>query len=242
MDWEAIWSRARIDLTVVTERGEADHFLFEHSARVAQLARRVAALPAVAALAPDESAVVAAAFYHEAGWAVRLRDGRCRRDEMLVRPLPEPEREEGMRLAERSLGSLVSAESLRRTVKALRALGERDLESVEGRIVSDADNLTEFGLLSLWLTVRRGTYEGKGVKAAIETWRRRKEYHFWDARLRDAFQFADVRAIAERRLANLEAFMRELEAEDHGGDLELQPSDSGDGPPSTPTRGLLKSK
>ena len=221
MDWEAIWNRARTDLTVVTDRGDADLFLFEHSARVSQTAQRIAAIPAVRSQAPDEAALVAAALYHEAGWVVRLREGRSRRDEILVRPLAEADREEGARMAERSLKSLLSAESLRKAARALRSLGDREIESVEGRIVSDADNLLEFGLLSLWMTVRRGAFEGRGVKAAIDTWRRRKEYHFWDARLKDAFNFADVRTIAERRLASLEGFMQELEAEDAGADLGL---------------------
>lgn len=222
MDWEPIWNRARADLAVGSGsgRGERDASLFEHCARVAETARRLSAIPAVHATAPDTIALVVAALYHEAGWVVAVREARVRPEEILLRPLSDSDREDGARMLSRSLRTLVSADSLGRASLAIRSLGNRNVDSVEGRILSDSDNLQEFGLLSLWTTVRRGTIEGRGVKPILETWRRRKEYHFWDARLRDGFYFAEVRALAERRLATLEAFMSGLEAEEAGCDVD----------------------
>jgi len=220
MDWEPIWNRARADLAVGPDRGEQDAFLFEHCARVAETARRLIVIPAVQATAPDEEALVAAALYHEAGWVVALRESRVRREDILVRPLADADREAGARMLALGLGTLLSADSLGRALRALASLGDRSAESVEGRILSDSDNLQEFGLLSLWTTIRRGTMDVRGVRTIIDTWRRRKEYHFWDARLRDAFYFAEVRAVAECRLATLGAFMSGLETEEAGHDID----------------------
>lgn len=220
MDWEPIWNRARADLALGSDRAERHASVFEHCARVAETARRLAVIPAVQATAPDTAALVAAALYHEAGWVVALREARVRPEEILLRPLSDSDREDGARMLTRSLRTLLPADSLGRASLALRSLGDRNADSVEGRILSDSDNLQEFGLLSLWTTVRRGTIEGRGVKSILETWRRRKEYHFWDARLRDGFYFAEVRALAERRLATLEAFMSGLEAEEAGCDVD----------------------
>ena len=231
MQQDAIWSRARADLLIKTEQGPYDLFLWEHSVRVAQNARSIAQLAEVRSTSPDEAAVFAAALYHEAGWIVRFRDGEIPREEILIRSMSFPHREQGALMLERSLAKLLPADSLAHASQAIRTLDDRNMESIEGKIVADADNLDEFGVLSLWTTIRRGTVEGKGIQAVIDTWHRRREYRCWDARLKDSFRFAPVRAAAKRRLANFERLMRELEDEHQGADLAYH-SESGRPVPS----------
>ena len=79
MQWDVIWSRARADLVVPTERGDEDVFLWEHSSRVAHNAREIIKLPSIHLTDPDEAAVVSAALYHEAGWIARLSRGEINR-------------------------------------------------------------------------------------------------------------------------------------------------------------------
>ena len=221
MQLDAIWNRARADLVATTEHGDEDVFLWEHAVRVAENARRIVMLPVVQEASPDETAVVAAAFYHDAGWIVRLRNGEIKRDEILIRPMSESHREEGAALMERSLDRSLSRDSLTRASQAIRALNDRGIEPIEGQVVCEADNLEEFGVLSLWSTIRRSAIDGKGVQALVDTWRRRKEYRFWEARLNDSFRFAAVRAVAERRLEQFESLMEELERQHKGVDLGL---------------------
>lgn len=221
---EPIWNRARVDLSLTTETGDPDVFLWEHSARVGQYALQIAQIPDIKANGPDMSSVLAAALYHDAGWAVRVRAGEAKRLEILVRPNPENHREQGALLMETSLEGLLSRESLERASRAIRTLNDRVIPLLEGRIVSDAENLDEFGVLSFWPAVRRGALEGKGIKTVIDTWRRRQEYHFWTARLGDSFRFASVREIARARLAKLERAMEELEQQHLGADI-LPPVD-----------------
>ncbi len=221
MQLDAIWNRARADLVATTEHGDEDVFLWEHAVRVAENARRIVMLPVVQEASPDETAVVAAALYHDAGWIVRLRNGEIKRDEILIRPMSESHREEGAALMERSLSRSLSHDSLTRASQAIRALNDRGIEPIEGQVVCEADNLEEFGVLSLWSTIRRSAIDGKGVQTLLETWRRRKEYRFWEARLNDSFRFAAVRAVAERRLKQFESLMEELERQHKGVDLGL---------------------
>lgn len=221
MQLDAIWNRARADLVATTEHGDEDVFLWEHAVRVAENARRIAMLPVVQEASPDETAVVAAALYHDAGWIVRLRNGEIKRDEILIRPMSESHREQGAALMERSLSPSLSRDSLTRASQAIRALNDRRIEPIEGQVVCEADNLEEFGVLSLWSTIRRSAIDGKGVQTLLETWRRRKEYRFWEARLNDSFRFAAVRAVAERRLEQFESLMEELERQHKGVDLGL---------------------
>jgi len=210
---DPIWSRARADLVTPTAQGEVDLFLWEHSVRVSQSALQISKLPILRSQSPDDAAIVAAGLYHDAGWVVRLKDGEIERSEILVRSCPDTHREQGAAMMESALAGLLPSDSLERASQAIRTLNARDIESVEGRVVTEAENLDEFGILSLWTAIRRGALEGKGWQAVIDTWRRRKEYHFWTARLNDSFRFGKVRELAKERLASVERFMEDLEAQ-----------------------------
>ncbi len=221
MQWDAITNRARTDLAIRTEQGEEDLYLWEHSVRVLHSSRQIGRFAAVRADSPpDEEAIGAAALYHDAGWAVSVRDGDIKRGEVFCRSRPESHRAQGASLLERSLVGLLARESIARAVAIIRALDDREIETLEGQVVREADNLEEFGVLTLWSTIRRGALEGKGVQAVLDTWRRRKEYRFWEARLTDSFRFPPVRAVAERRLVQLERLMDTLADQQDGADLE----------------------
>ncbi len=219
MQWDGIWSRARGDLVLTTERGDEDLLLWEHSTRVAQNARHILKVLRVSGLEPDEATVVAASIYHDAAWVARVKRGSATRNDVLLHTTPDDHREESASIMERSLAKLLPADVLIRASGVIRAINDRDTELPEAQVVSDADHLDEFGILSLWATVRRGVLNGKGVQSAIETWRRRREYRFWEARLKDSFHLDSVRTIARDRLARLERLMGELAEEHQGGDL-----------------------
>ena len=219
MEHEAIWKRARADLLLPTGRGENDLFLWEHSWRIARSAEQIAALPEVLSHEPDLPAVIAAALYHAAGWGARCRGGECDRTEILLGAFDEGDREEGAVLLEGALGAVLSADSMRRALKAVRTQHDRGAVSVESRIVADARSLQEFGVLALWPMIRRGMVEGKAVQAVLDARNRKKEYHFWEARLADSFHFESVRGLAGRRLEQLERFVVELKGQHYGEDV-----------------------
>lgn len=219
MQWDVIWSRARADLVIPTKRGDEDVFLWEHSSRVARNAREIIKLPSVHLAGPDEVAVVSAALYHEAGWIARLNRGEINRLDILVQDVREDHGEEGASLLERSLANLLPGDSIARATHAIRSMADGDSSCIEAQVLRDADHLDEFGIISLWTTVRRGLVDGKGLQAAIDTWRRRKEYRFWDARLKDSFRFPAVQTIARRRLAELDLLMQEFDRQQQAADI-----------------------
>ncbi len=221
VDLDSIWNRARDDLIIVTESGDQDGFLWEHGDRVARWARQIARFPAIQQRSPDEAVIVAAALYHDAGWITRFHAGEAGRLDILIKAVPDNHYEQSASAMERSLADLLPQQTLRRASDTIRAIGDRATRLIEAQVIADAEALGEFCLLALWPAIRRGAFEGKGVQTAIDTWRRRKEYQFWTARLNDSFRFAPVRDLARARLARYERAMRDLEEHNEGTDIRL---------------------
>jgi hypothetical protein len=177
---------------------------------VAESARIIAQLPEVASRSPHADAALLAGLYHDAGWAVQCRHGQIDRLEVHLAPTSMASCELAASLMERSLAGLVPPATLEAACAAVLERTSRDSSLIEAHLVSEAESLDEFGLLSLWLAVRRGAVEGRGVQSCLDTWRRKQEYQFWRARLKDAFRFEAVRQLAEKRLSSLERLMGEL--------------------------------
>ena len=217
MNLDAIWKRARADLLLTTARGDPDIFLWEHSARVAKSALAISKMPEAKSRSPDEAAVLAAGLYHDAGWVARWKNEEIDRIEVLLGPTSDVDCERGAAILTRRLAGILSADSLEFASRAVRLRNDRSVEFIEAHIIAEAESLDEFGVLPLWISVRRGAVEGKGVQAILDTWHRKKEYQFWKARLNDSFRFDAVRALAQERLAKFERLMSELQ-EQHGGE------------------------
>jgi len=216
---DSMWGRARDDLVIVGGTGDEDVFLWEHSARIAKCAQLIARLPSVQAHTPDITIVVAAALYHDAGWAVLVGEGEIDRSAVLLGPTTATQRELAIQLMEGSLRELLPPGVIERSAAAIRSRNDRVVDSIEGQIVAEAENLNTFGLLSLWPNIRRGAQEGKGVQAAIDTWHRRSEYQYWTALLNDAFRFGEVREIARQRLQRYEQAMAAIEEQHECRDI-----------------------
>jgi hypothetical protein len=218
---DPIWNRARADLLISTPKDEVDVFLWEYSTRIARTAQQIIDLPEVRSKRVDEGALVAAALYHDAAWVVHIREQRATAWDVGGRSRCERHREIGAAIMEQRLADLLSPESLHRASQSIRTLDGRSIELIEGQILNEAKTLDEFGAVALWPLIRKGTIEGKGVEAAIEGWRRQKEYHYWTALIKDSFRFETVRQVAMQRLALMERFMNELEVQHTGGDLTI---------------------
>ncbi|MBI1826595.1 MAG: hypothetical protein HY287_16455 [Planctomycetes bacterium] len=210
MEVDAIHKRARADLLISTTHGDVDVFLWEHSLRVATNCIRITRFEELAGRKIEFLALFVAALYHDSAWAKRCREGVIERLEVLVGTPQENDSEVAVSIMRHGMGILLPETTIDCAAAAILSRNDRALATIEGQILSEADNLEEFGLASLWSIVRRGALEGKGIRTAIEIWRRKKEYQFWTARLTDSFRFESVREMARSRLIKLEDFLEEL--------------------------------
>ena len=93
-------------------------------------------------------------------------------------------------------------------------------------ILSDARNLDDMGVVGIFSEFRRNVIEGKGVCDALQIWKRKVDYRYWQARLKESFRFEQVRKVAEQRLSAAECFMNQLKAEAEARDVERLTVDS----------------
>lgn len=216
---EAVWKLARADLVIPIDDGGQDLFLWEHCVRVAKGAEYLSRLPEVHRREPDHLALLAAALYHEVGWVSRWREGEIQRFEILLGVPAESMVIDSIRVMQNSLQGAISAASLSRASDTLRSRTGHDVQTIEGIVLADADNLEEFGLGFLWTSIRRGLCGGKGVRSVLDAWKRRTEYQFWTARLKDSFKLEESRKLAQQRLVQLETFLTAMEKQHEVEDI-----------------------
>lgn len=218
-DDASIQRRAERDLIFTYGDDQQDVFLWEHSLRIMHNACTLTELPEFRNRKLDRMALRAGALYHEAGWLCQLRQGVIKRSELLCRPTSDTQRDLGAALLEQSLADLLKPRTLAAAGMLIRQLNDRHVRSLETRLLSDADNLDDIGTLALCAMIRRSTFEGKGLSHLIQTWQRRREFHFWEARIKKSFRLEAVQQIAFQRLTRLDDFMESLARQCTGEDV-----------------------
>ena len=89
-------------------------------------------------------------------------------------------------------------------------------------VLSDGRGLEDLGAAGLLGGLRGQLIDGKSVSSMLESWKRKIEYGYWQARLKESFRFSAVRQIAEWRFAAVEQFMNQLATENTAVDMEKQ--------------------
>jgi hypothetical protein len=76
------------------------------------------------------------------------------------------------------------------------------------------------GAVGLFNEFRRYVVHGKGASDVLDSWQRKVDYRYWEARLKEGFRFESVRKLAGERFLAAEYFMNLLGAENSARDLE----------------------
>jgi len=118
------------------------------------------------------------------------------------------------------LSGLVKDEKIEKINSIISEAHSNFAQKPESMILSDARNLDDMGAAGLFQEFRRYTVTGKSISDALQIWKRKIDYRYWQARLKESFRFASVRKLAEQRLGAAEHFMNQLNIETEGLDLE----------------------
>jgi hypothetical protein len=90
---------------------------------------------------------------------------------------------------------------LDRTTRLLHEMPHRSPMLDEAKLLADAVNLDDFGVIGIVNQVTQLARHGEGLAAFADGLQKREQYGYWEARIREGFHFMAVRNIAEARLA-----------------------------------------
>ncbi len=206
-------------LTLNVGEGRTESWLWEHTERVLHLTQAIAALPAVDSQRPDHEALVAAALFHDAGWAVEYQQGRWQPAQLLTRPTNDIQRELGAAQLLEEVGALLPKPTLRLAAEAIRQCNERQTELIEARVLADAEALDELSAVYVLRQFRQYQAEGRPLEQLVQSWDRQQEYRYWDLRLNDGFHFDTTQNLARQRLAAIDAYVAALRSALRGDDV-----------------------
>jgi hypothetical protein len=110
--------------------------------------------------------------------------------------------EQAAELLVSTLAEDVDENLLDRATRLLQETPHRQPVLEDARLLADALNLDDFGVVGLVVQMVQIALQGDGVTQFSDAAQAREKYGYWDARLKDGFHFEQVRQIARRRLAH----------------------------------------
>ena len=117
-----------------------------------------------------------------------------------------------------TVGSDASEDLIDRVTNILLAMPHRKPALEESRLLADACNLDDFGLIGMINRTIALAGQGDGINQLVNGDVNRELYGYWEARLKDGFHFTAVRDLARERVANARAAARML-GEELKGDM-----------------------
>jgi len=207
-------------LAVPTVKKTADRYLIDRARRVLRHCGSIAQLNDVRQFQIDRECLNIAALFRDSGFA-RYADQANDFTRMVLADLTDEDlRDFSTQIIQEKLSDLLNPRQLGRVCSIVNDSGKRDTTLIEAMILSDARNLDDMGAVGIFNEFRRYVVHGRGATDALLSWRRKLEYDYWSARLRESFRFDSVRRLAQNRLKAAELFMQSLDIENKAGDLE----------------------
>lgn len=136
---------------------------------------------------------------------------------------PEPSRLDSAKIsagiAAEKLHGQLSEQKVNKISRIIIESGNKLTTSNEAKILSDAQNLDDMGIVGLFSRLRNSSVHGQGPSDILRSWKKKIDYGYFQARLEDSFHFESVKRIAKKRFELTEKFMSGLRDECSGKDI-----------------------
>ena len=194
------------------------HRLWHRTLRVVRNVEHIINLEALAkANVPiDRFSLVAAAYFSDACPAhkdnsITQKPGQAQSKTSL---------EVSAQIAAQKLSSILSKTQKIKVGNIITESSNRFTKMTEAMILSDARNLDDMGTVAIFAELGILLSQGKDPAELLNAWRRKVDYRYWDARLKENFRFSSVRQLAQRRFNAVADFMNQLEIEISASDIK----------------------
>ncbi len=207
-------------LVIPTIKGTPDYYLIDRAMRVLRHCGNISQFEEVKRFQIDRECLNIAALFRDAGFA-KYASQEDKVARMVLADLTDEDlRDFSAQTVQEKLAGILNPRQMERVCSTIIESGKRDTRLIEAMILSDARNLDDMGAVGVFNELRRYLVHGRGVTEALTSWKRKIEYDYWSARLRESFRFDCVRQIAEKRLGVAKEFMKHLDAENKAADME----------------------
>lgn len=209
-------------LTVPTLAGRPDNCLWDRAQRLMRNVEHISRLPELAnsGLQIDQFCLTAAAYFCEAGLA-RYADAQNTAAQLVSANVNADDlRDFSTQIVTEKLTAALPGPKINKINKIITESGNRFTEMTEAMILSDARSIDDMGAVGLFNEFRRCVIHGQSVSDALQSWKRKIDYQYFNARLKETFRFQSVRRLAAQRFAAAEHFMNQLRVENTAQDLE----------------------
>ncbi len=98
------------------------------------------------------------------------------------------------------MGDEIDESLLDRAIRLLHETPHRSPVVEDARLLADAVNLEDFGVIGLVQQAIQLARQGDGVRQLADGLEKRDQYGYWEARLKDGFHFEPIRQIARQRV------------------------------------------
>ena len=221
-EFDIITDLAKQALTISTPTGNSDNSLWDRARRLVCNVEHICQLPELAktGLQIDHFCLITATYFSDAGLA------HCLKAENITAKLAISDGNGDDLLdfctqtIEKNLNPAIDKAKIQKINRIITESSNHFTRMTEAMILSDARNLDDMGLVGIFNKFRRYIIGGKGVSDALQGWKRKIDYRYWQARLKESFHFKQVRKIAEQRLSVAEQFMNQLKIEAQAHDLQ----------------------
>lgn len=221
---DVIHQIARKTLTLSASSGCRDDWLWDRTLRILRNVEHICRLPKLAeqAISIDRFCLVAAAYFADSGLSHFSRDRKASKQCSPVDVTNVEICNFSTQTVSNMLAGVVTDKRIDKINRIITESFNRFTEVTEAMILSDGRGLEDLGSAGLLGGFREQLMDGKCVSDVLKSWKRKIEYGYWQARLKESFRFSAVRVIAKKRFAAAERFMNQLAIENNAIDLEEQ--------------------
>lgn len=216
-DIDVVIQIAEKALLVSSALGNGSCWLWHRAQRVARNVEHIIDLENLleADIPIDRFSLTAAAYFSDA----HLSGKAGKTNEKFLQTRAETALEVSAQIATVKLSTVLSDTQTVNVGKIIIESGNRFTKMTEAIILSDARNLDDMGAVGISSELGRFLSNGRDISELLNSWRRKVDYRYWDARLKESFHFSSVRLLAQRRFDAVANFMNQLEVEISASDI-----------------------
>ena len=207
-------------LTAPADGAKSNSWLWDRAKRLLRIVSIICDLPelTVPDLPIDRLALNGAVYFCHA--ALAESEGSKNRK---TKDSPEPNRLDSTkisaRIAAEKLHGQLSEQKINKISGIILESGNKLTNLNEAKILSDAQNLDDMGIVGIFSLLRNSSLRGKGPLDVLRSWKKKIDYGYFQARLNESFHFESVKGIAEKRFEHTETFMSRLQDECSAKDI-----------------------